>query len=194
MVAIPGCCSVSRAVQRTIAWLGGAMNFYLGQIGIYGFSFAPKGWAFCSNTILPINQNTALFSLIGTTYGGNGQTTFALPDMRSRTPVGYGSQTVMGEMFGVENTTLLSTEMPAHTHAMAVNNAPGTARLILNNVFAQGADGASAVPAYLAPQGNLTLNPMTVSLNGGNQFHNNIQPCLAVNFCIATTGYYPSRN
>jgi microcystin-dependent protein len=170
------------------------MNYYLGQIGIYGFNFAPKGWAFCSNTILPITQNTALFSLIGTTYGGNGTTTFALPDMRSRTPVGFGSQTVMGELFGVENVTLLSTEMPAHTHAMAVNNGPGTAKPIANNVFAQGTDGTNPLPAYIAPQGNLTLNPMTVSLSGNGLQHNNIQPCLAVNFCIATTGYYPARN
>jgi len=170
------------------------MNFYLGQIGIYGFNFAPKGWAYCSGTILPLMQNTALFSLIGTTYGGNGQSTFALPDMRSRTPVGYGSNTTMGEMYGAEDVTLLSTQMPAHTHSMAVNNANGSVRTIVAHVFAKGTDGTNALPAYIAPQGNLTLNPLTVSQTGGNQNHSNIQPYLAVNFCIATTGYYPSRN
>lgn len=172
------------------------MDYYLGQIGIYGFNFAPKGWAFCSGTILPIAQNTALYSLIGTTYGGNGQTTFALPDLRSRTPLDFGPQTSMGEMAGMENVTLMNTEMPAHNHAMAVNGVNATTRVALNNVFAQGYDatGTVTLAGYVAPAPSIMLNQQTVSLTGGSQPHSNIQPCLAVNFCIATTGYYPSRN
>jgi len=170
------------------------MDYFIGQIGIYGFNFAPRGWALCVGTILPIAQNTALYSLIGTTYGGNGQTTFGLPDLRSRTPIDFGPQTSMGEMAGVENVTLTTTEMPAHTHPMAVASAAATVKAIPNHVFAQGSDGTNSFPGYITPAGNLTLNPQTISLAGGSTPHTNIQPCLAINFCIATTGYYPSRN
>ncbi|MEJ0026243.1 MAG: hypothetical protein WDN01_09465 [Rhizomicrobium sp.] len=106
----------------------------------------------------------------------------------------FGQQTSMGEMAGVENVTLLTTEMPAHTHAMAVNNAPATAKLTANSVFAAGTDGTNPLPAYIAPGGQVVLNAGTIGMYGGNQAHSNIQPCLAVNFCIATTGYYPARN
>lgn len=170
------------------------MNYYLGQIGIYGFNFAPRGWALCAGSVLPISQNTALYSLIGTTYGGDGQVSFALPDLRSRTPVDFGPQTAMGEMSGVESVTLIVSDMPAHTHMMSVNGAPGTTKTTKGNVFAQGTDGTNALPAYLVPSGNITLAGQTVSQTGGSTAHSNIQPCLAVNFCISTTGYYPSRN
>jgi microcystin-dependent protein len=170
------------------------MNYYLGQIGVYGFNFAPRGWALCAGTILPIAQNTALFSLIGTTYGGNGQTTFALPDVRSRTPMGFGSQTSMGEMAGVEQVTLLVTEMPAHTHAMNVNNTLAAGAAATGNVFAEAKAGGVATPGYAPTVPSLTLNPQTVTLTGGSTPHSNIQPYLAVNFCIATTGIYPARN
>jgi microcystin-dependent protein len=171
------------------------MNYYLGQIGIYGFNFAPKGWAFCAGTILPIQQNTALFSLIGTTYGGNGTTTFCLPDLRSRTPMDFGPQTSLGEQAGVEQVTLLVTEMPLHTHTMNVNNGLAGAGQAANNVFAGGKGSTgSAISSYAPAPGNTTLAPQTVSLNGGSTPHSNIQPYLAVNFCIATTGYYPARN
>ncbi len=102
------------------------MEFYLGQIGIFGFNFAPVSWALCNGATLPISQNTALYSLIGTIYGGNGQTTFNLPNLQSRTPMGMGSQTTIGEMAGVENVTLLTTEISAHNHLMQVNNALAT--------------------------------------------------------------------
>lgn len=172
------------------------MNFFLGQIGIYGFNFPPRGWALCSGTILPISQNTALYSLIGTIYGGDGQTTLALPDLRSRTPIGFGQQTSMGEMAGTETVTLLSSEMPAHSHAMAVSDSNGTVRQAANNFFAHAYDSTANAPlmGYVAPAPNVMLNERTVSLDGGSQPHANIQPCLAVNFCIATTGFYPSRN
>jgi microcystin-dependent protein len=170
------------------------MDFFLAQIGIYGFNFAPRGWALCAGNILPITQNTALYSLIGTYYGGNGQTTFALPDMRSRSPVGVGSNVVIGEMAGTETVTLLNSEMPMHNHPMAVNNALATSKFANNNVFGQGTDGTNPLPTYVVPAANVVLNPLTISLTGGSQAHNNIQPCLAVNYCIATTGIYPSRN
>jgi microcystin-dependent protein len=170
------------------------MNYYLGQIGIYGFNFAPRGWALCAGTILPIQQNTALFSLIGTTYGGNGQTTFCLPDLRSRTPMDFGPQTSLGEPGGVEQVTLLVTEMPMHTHAMNVNNSLATAIPAAANVFAGAKSGTTAISGYASNPGNTTLAPQTVSMNGGSTAHSNIQPYLAVNFCIATTGQYPARN
>ncbi len=170
------------------------MNFFLGQIDIFGFNFAPVGWALCSGTLVPVSQNTALFSLLGTTYGGNGSTTFGLPDLRSRTPMMVGPQTVLGEMAGTENVTLNTSELAAHTHPMAVNTENATVRNISNGVFAQATDGTNPLSAYVAPAGDVMLNPQTVSMVGGSQAHWNIQPCLAVNFCIATSGTYPARN
>ena len=170
------------------------MNFFLGQIDIFGFNFAPVGWAFCSGALVPVSQNTALFSLIGTTYGGDGSTTFGLPDLRSRTPMMAGPQTSLGEKGGTENVTLITSELPAHTHAMAVNTAPAVERFTKDAVFAQGTDGTNPLPGYIAPAGNVMLNGQTVSLTGEGQSHSNIQPCLAMNFCIATSGTYPARN
>lgn len=172
------------------------MDFYLGQIGIYGFNFAPRGWALCDGALLPVSQNTALFSLVGTLYGGNGTTTFALPDLRSRTPIGAGPQTVIGQVSGTENVTLTMAQMPMHGHAMAANDALATQPPSVEAFFAQGATSPStgpALPAYVAPAGNVTLNQKTVSVAGGGAPHENIQPSLAVNFCIATTGIYPQR-
>jgi microcystin-dependent protein len=170
------------------------MNFYLGQIGIYGFNFAPTGWAFCAGTILPISQNTALFSLIGTYYGGNGQTTFALPDLRSRTPMDVGLQTSIGEIAGVESVTLGNSEMPAHTHPLGATGTSGDALAGTGHIFAAGFSAANPAKIWGAPPANTVLNPGSLSLVGGSTPHSNIQPSLAVNFCIATTGYYPSRN
>lgn len=170
------------------------MNFFLGQIGIYGFNFAPRGWALCTGNILPISQNTALFSLVGTTYGGNGTSTFALPDLRSRAVMDFGPQTSMGEMAGVENVTLTTSQMPAHNHLMQVNNGLADLNEIQNDVFAGAKSGGVAVSSYAPPSPNATLAPQTISLTGGSTPHSNIQPCLAVNFCIATTGIYPPRS
>lgn len=169
------------------------MDYYLGQIGIYGFNFAPQGWALCAGSVLPISQNTALYSLIGWTYGGDGATTFALPDLRSRTPLHFGPLTQFGQPGGTEGVTLIASNMPAHNHMMAVNNAAATVKVPKDNVFAQATDGTNALPAY-STSGNLTLNAQTVSQAGGSLPHSNIQPCLAVNFCIATTGNFPARN
>jgi microcystin-dependent protein len=172
------------------------MEFYLGQIGIFGFNFAPVSWALCNGATLPISQNTALYSLIGTIYGGNGQTTFNLPNLQSRTPMGMGSQTTIGEMAGVENVTLLTTEIPTHNHLMQVNNALATKGTIAGDVFAAGvhATAPTGFSSYAPAAPNVTLAPQTISFAGSTAPHTNIQPYLAINYCIATSGIYPSRN
>ena len=170
------------------------MDYYLGQIGTFGFNFAPINWALCNGATLSIAQNTALFSLIGTTYGGNGQTTFELPNLQSRTPIGFGSQTSIGEMAGVENVTLLITELPAHNHQVQVNNGLAPGVQIQNSVFAGAKGGGVAVSGYAPVTPNTTLNPQTIGYAGGSVPHPNIQPYLAINFCIATNGIYPARN
>lgn len=170
------------------------MNYFLGQIGVFGFNFAPRGWALCAGSILPIAQNTALFSLLGTTYGGNGTSTFGLPDLRSRTPIDFGPQTSLGELAGVENVTLTSQGMPAHTHPMNVNNSLATEVDATGHVFAGSRGTSGAISGYAPSAPNTTLNPATIGMNGGSQPHSNLQPYLTVNFCIATSGIYPSRN
>jgi microcystin-dependent protein len=163
------------------------MDFFLGQIGIYGFNFAPTGWAMCVGTLLPIPQNTALFSLIGTYYGGNGQTTFGLPDLRSRAAIGFDSDAPLGAMGGTENVTLINTQMPQHTHLLSTTSTNGMDTRIDGNIFAQPASVATPPvnsPAYGPPTAPVTLNAQSVSLLGGSQPHSNIQPLLAVNFCI----------
>jgi microcystin-dependent protein len=174
------------------------VNYFLGQIGMFGFNFAPRGWALCKGDILPVAQNTALFSLLGTTYGGNGSSTFGLPDLRSRTPMGFGNLTSMGEMAGVENVTLLITEIPLHTHHMNVTSQNADElKEASNSIF--GAADTGALPgtpqlAYNSGPANMMLNAGTVSIVGQSQPHNNIQPSLAINYCIATTGTFPTRN
>lgn len=166
------------------------MNFFLGQIGVFGFNFPPKGWAQAVGTILPIAQNSALYSLLGTTYGGNGTTTFGLPDLRSRTPMGQGTQTTMGEIYGTETVTLSISEMPAHTHSFNASMNPGSVHVTAGHFFAAGPNNALAY----GTSGNTLLNAASITPAGSSQPHNNIQPSLAINFCIATTGIYPARN
>ena len=170
------------------------MEFYLGQIGTFGFNFAPVAWALCNGATLPIAQNTALYSLIGTTYGGNGTTTFNLPNLQSRTPIGVGSQTSIGEMAGIENVTLLITELPVHNHLMQVNNGLSNNNLLDNAVFGGAEARGAAVSGYAPVTLNTTLNPQTIGYAGGGVPHSNIQPYLAINFCIATSGIYPPRS
>ncbi|HZD90877.1 MAG TPA: tail fiber protein [Pseudolabrys sp.] len=169
------------------------MDFYVGQIDLFGFNFAPVQWAQCTGTIVPINQNTALFSLLGTTYGGNGTTTFGLPDLRSRTPIGFDSNYPIGEMSGIENIALNTTQMPQHTHAMAARSEGADETTIDGHIFAQGTHRGAPAKAYGPPTNPVTLNPGSVSMVGGSQAHSNLQPLLAVNFCIATGGAYPPR-
>lgn len=167
-------------------------NFFLGQIGIYGFNFAPRGWALCAGQIIPLQQNTALFSLLGTTYGGNGTTTFALPDLRGRTPLHFDGNYPQGEVAGEETVTLLQTEMPAHVHTLTGSTNTADKRPVAGKLFA--ADTSTTDDFYARGHVLVPLNPLAVGLYGGSQPHNNMQPYLTVNFCIATTGIFPSRN
>lgn len=172
---------------------------FLGQIITVGFNFVPKGFAYCAGQLLPIAQNQALFSLLGTTYGGNGQTTFALPDLRSRTPVGFGQSLdggwnptayQLGETGGGENVTLLTTQLPAHNHSQV-----GTGTTADTRNPRGGLNGNAAIPLYADVGGpQVALSPAVLGQTGGTQPHPNLQPYLAINFCIALTGIFPSRN
>lgn len=179
-------------------------EFFIGQIMMTGFNFAPKFWAQCNGQLLPINQNQALFSLLGTQYGGNGTTNFALPDLRSRTPVGYASSVdpgwqppsvQIGQASGVESVTLLSTNLPAHTHAANASTANGDNRNASGRLFATSTSTGAVPNLYAASAGSLVpQSPQSVAAAGGNQPHPNIQPYTTVNFCIALNGIFPSRN
>jgi len=179
---------------------------YIGEIRPFGFNFAPHGWALCAGQILSIASNTALFSILGTTYGGNGTTTFALPDLRGRLALGMGtgpglSDYVEGEQTGTETVTLLSTEMPAHSHTPYTRVQTGTADM--HNVPQAGdyltrfntSANANGQTWNTPPLENATtLHPTFIGFAGGSQPHNNIQPVLAINYCIALQGIFPSRN
>jgi microcystin-dependent protein len=161
---------------------------YLSEIRIMSFNYPPKGWAFCNGQLLPINQNQALFSLLGTTYGGDGRTTFGLPNLQGQTPIHMGNGYTLGQKGGEQNHTLAVAELPIHNHSLigtqlgANTPAPGNALL------------ATTDNLYAAP-GNLTsLNPGSISNNGSSQPHLNMQPYLVPNFCIALQGIFPSQN
>ncbi len=161
---------------------------FLGEIKIFSFNFPPKGWAFCNGQLLPINQNQALFSLLGTTYGGDGQTNFALPNLQGRVPFHIGSGFTQGQSGGEENHTLILPELPAHTHSPVGSSNAANAVSPTGNVWASLNSGAySATP-------NTTLNPASVTNTGGSQPHSNMSPYLVLNFCIALQGIFPSRN
>lgn len=177
-----------------------AINPFIGEIIIAGFNFAPVGFAQCNGQLLSIAQNTALFSILGTTYGGNGTTVFGLPDLRGRTAISFGlgpglSNYSLGQVSGQENHTLLSTEMPAHNHAMQSNNGDGTQQSPSGNFFAgPGADRDLFWYNNANTGTTVNMNPGATGLSGNNQPHNNMQPYLVVNYCIATQGIFPSRN
>ncbi|GGB48599.1 phage tail protein [Deinococcus soli (ex Cha et al. 2016)] len=167
---------------------------YVGEIRIFAGNFAPYGWAFCNGQILPISQNTALFSLLGTTYGGNGTTTFALPNLQGRAPIHWGTgpgltPRSLGESSGTAAVTLLSTQMPVHTHTLNAAIDPAESDNPANLALARG----SNVTPYV-PTPNATLSPSTLSIQGGSQPHNNMQPYLTMNFIIALQGIYPPRS
>ncbi|NUN12112.1 MAG: phage tail protein [Myxococcales bacterium] len=171
------------------------MDPILGQIILFAGNFAPKGWAFCNGQLLSIAQNQALFSLLGTTYGGDGVTTFALPDLRGRAPIHFGqgpglSNYSLGETAGSETVTLTAAEMPQHNHSINVDANPGTTQSPSGN-YPSASRGNDYVPSPAAPT---TLNAGVVGQTGGNQPHNNIQPILALNFVIALQGIYPSHS
>lgn len=161
---------------------------FLSEIKMCSFNFPPKGWATCNGQQLPINQNQALFSLLGTTFGGNGQTTFALPNLQSRVPIHQGSGHTLGEAAGQEAVTLNLSQMPAHTHAMVGANDPATTNIGTGAFLAQRAS------AYAAPANLTALAATEITNVGGNQAHENMQPFAVLNFCIALQGVFPSQN
>jgi len=159
---------------------------FLSEIRIMSFVFAPKGWALCNGQLLPINQNQALFSLLGTTFGGDGRVNFALPDMRARVPIHEGSGHTLGERGGEQAHTLSIAEVPTHVHIVQASSAVGDA------VNPTGAVLASASNVYRTADNLTALNPTSVTQVGGSQAHLNMQPFLTLSFCIALQGIYPS--
>ena len=161
---------------------------FLAEVRIVGFNFAPRGWALCDGQILPINQNQSLYTLLGTTYGGDGRTTFALPDLRGRVPV-HTSRTVQpGQKSGEETHTLAVNELPQHNHEFRAYGDNGTTNIPSNALPAASSDLPYQPSSTIVNMGNMIANV------GGGQSHNNMQPYLVVNFCIALQGLFPSRN
>ncbi len=164
---------------------------FLGEIRIFSFNFPPKGWAQCNGQLLPISQNPALFSLLGTTYGGNGQTTFGLPNQQGRTPVHTGNGIQLGQAAGEQAHTLTLGELPAHTHAVSVLGVAATASNPSGTrVLARSAGAA----AYGAAANLVAMAANALGSSGGSQAHVNMQPYLTLNFCIALQGIFPSQN
>jgi microcystin-dependent protein len=162
---------------------------FLSEIRIMSFSFAPKGWALCNGQLMPINQNQALFSLLGTTYGGDGRVNFGLPNLQARTPIHVGNGHTLGERGGEDAHTLSLQEMPAHTHLVAASSAPSGGNNSPAGRFLGGAADAYAAPSNLTP-----LRVGTITNTGGSQAHTNDQPYLVLSFCIALQGIFPSPN
>lgn len=163
---------------------------YLSEIKLFAFGFAPRNWALCAGQLLPINQNQALFSLLGTTYGGNGQTTFGLPNLQGNVPIHEGNGHTLGEKAGTTAVTISQQTMAQHLHFMNVTNNDGTApnpgaAVILSKSIANSYGGASSLVA---------MNPASTGPVGGSQAHNNMMPYLVLNFCIALQGIFPSQN
>jgi microcystin-dependent protein len=164
---------------------------FLSEIRIMSFVFAPKGWALCNGQLLPINQNQALFSLLGTTYGGNGQTTFALPDLRDRVPIHVGGGHTLGERAGEQAHTLSIAELPEHTHVANATSVAATAGAPSNTLMLSQAVGANL---YAAATNLQQMAPNATTPLGDSQAHQNMQPFLTLSFCIALQGIFPSRN
>lgn len=165
---------------------------FLGEIKIMSFNFAPKGWTMCNGQTLPINQNQALFSLLGTTYGGNGITTFALPNLQGRTPMHMGNGHTLGQQGGEQSHTLSISELPVHIHQAQATSAVATTSAPDNTVMLAQSQGSSLyAPADANAQ---ALAPNAIANVGGSQPHQNMQPFLTLNFCIALQGIFPSRN
>lgn len=168
---------------------------FLSEIRIFSFDFAPKGWALCNGQLLPINQNQALFALLGTTYGGNGQTNFALPNLRGRAQLHEGSGHTLGEAAGSSAVTINIQQLPTHTHTLSSNMAVVSA----NQNATLGSPGGNnhantGKQIWNTGQGNALMNPQAIGNVGGNQPHTNMQPYLVLNFCIALQGIFPSQN
>jgi microcystin-dependent protein len=162
-------------------------NPFIGEIRMFGGNFAPANWAFCNGQLLPISGNDALFNLIGTTYGGDGQNTFALPDLQCRLPLHVGAGFVQGQKSGEENHTLITAEMPSHNHTVAAMGQAATTA-VGGNVY-----GGGGLAAFKAAGGG-TMNPAMVQNNAGSQPHDNTMPYLVINFIISLFGIFPSRS
>jgi microcystin-dependent protein len=164
---------------------------FLSEIRIMSFGYAPRGWAMCNGQLLPINQNQALFSLLGTTFGGNGQTNFALPDLRGQVPIHVGGGHTLGEKAGQQSHTITINELPTHVHVANATSIPATAGNPANNRLLS----QSTLAALYTNASNLTaMDPTSIGNVGGSQAHLNMQPFLALNFCIALQGIFPSPN
>jgi microcystin-dependent protein len=161
---------------------------FLGEIRVAAFNFAPKGWAFCNGQVLPISQNQALFALLGTTYGGNGQSTFALPNLQARVPVHVGGGFPQGQQAGEATHTLTIAELPAHTHQVSASSAQGDQPAPNQHV------PAATSSAAFGTKNDVAMDPQAVSLAGQGQPHDNLPPYLVVNFVIALQGIFPSQN
>jgi microcystin-dependent protein len=169
---------------------------FVAEIRVVGFNFAPLGWATCDGQLMPLSQNTALFSLLGTTYGGDGKSTFALPDLQGRAPMHPGqgaglSLRDLGEEGGTETVTLLQNEMPVHTHALSANALPASASLAAPTQGLGRSVGGSAYKA--SPPATAAMSPQAVGLTGGDSPHNNLMPYLTLNYIIALQGVFPAR-
>ena len=162
---------------------------YLSEVKIVSFNYPPKGWAACNGQFLPINQNQALFSLLGTMYGGNGQTTFALPDLRGRTPIHVGAGFTQGQAGGTEAVTLNTSQMPQHMHLLNVQPKSGNKTTGSGNFLSNGGSDL-----FTAPPPTEAMNAGCVSNTGGSQAHTNLQPFLVLNCVIALVGVFPSQN
>jgi microcystin-dependent protein len=165
---------------------------FLSEIKLVSFNFAPKGWALCNGQLLPINQNQALFALLGTTYGGNGQTNFALPNLRGRVPISMGSGHTLGEAAGSTAVTVNIQQLPTHLHGAQASSTAGDTPLMFAG--GNGTVLANALNCYTTPTNLTTILPSTVNSVGGSQPHNNMMPYLVLNFIIALQGIFPSQN
>lgn len=161
---------------------------FLSEIRIFSFQFAPRGWALCNGQLLPINQNQALFSLLGTTFGGDGRVNFALPDLRGRTPIHVGSGHPLGERSGEQAHTVSIAELPTHAHVFSGSSGNADTAIPTNNVF------GTSNNLYAAATNLISLNPQTITNTGGSQAHLNMQPFLTLTFAIALQGIFPSPN
>ena len=160
---------------------------YVGEIRIFAGNFAPAGWMFCEGQLLPISENETLFQLIGTTYGGDGESTFALPDLRGRIPLHQGNGLILAEMGGVEEVTLTINQIPAHSHPMLASNDLPSQNSPQSNVLGQAAN-----KNFRAGNPSVTISPQAVAATGGSQPHTNFQPYLCINFIISLFGIFPS--